>query len=167
MIMSLSIITLFILLVVLFYHQKDEINEYEWDKCCRSGDMSCCFNVGVLGQNKKEFKKAKKYYEIACDGGSADACVNYGNLFMKGIGVKKDDKVMVEYYEKACTFESGKACLFLSTIYSTGSFVEGKDIKKAVFYAKRACKLNEKMCFLEGVFLKNNQLKKADKTGEN
>jgi TPR repeat protein len=50
---------------------------------------------------KKDYKKAKKYFESAAAQGNIEALYNIGYLYQNGFGVKVDMDKAVEYYEKS------------------------------------------------------------------
>lgn len=58
-------------------------------KACDSGDVSGCYNLGLLYKNGSEYIKqyystAKRFYGKACDFGEQIGCDKYNELQHKG-----------------------------------------------------------------------------------
>lgn len=166
-IVSSVIAVLIIIIVAASYIFEEELRDLTTEIRCKKGIPGQCFNLGIFHQDRKDYKKAKKYYKFACDGGYADGCYNYGYLFMDGIGGVEDHEVMVKYYKKGCVFGQWRACNFLSTIYLKGIPGVDKDSKKAIFWAEKTCEFNKEVCVVSSFYLMDGQLEKAEKHAGN
>ena len=154
-------ILIMIVAAVLFYF-KEELRDKTRERLCDKGNAVECFNLGLINQNKKDFKKAKMFYKMGCDGGEANACYNYGHLFMDGIGDVRDRKITEEYYIKACDLDQISACNYLSIFYRIKTPGIKRDSKKGIIYAKRVCELDEKFCNLGEAYFMDGQFEKAE-----
>ncbi len=114
-----------------------------WTKACDLGNMSACFNLGLLYNNgdgvKQDKSKAKELFGQACDSGHMRSCYNLGILYDNGDGIQQDKKKASELYTKVCDSEQNMgACLNLGVLYSTGEGVR-QDKSKAKKLFGKAC----------------------------
>ncbi len=75
------------------------------------------FNLGMLSYDKKDFSKARKYFEKACDLNNGGGCGALGYLYDDGKGVEKNSKKATQYFSKACDLKDGDGCFNLGTLY--------------------------------------------------
>ncbi|GCF03770.1 putative beta-lactamase HcpC [Helicobacter pylori] len=101
------------------------------------------FNLGMLSYDKRDFSKARKYFEKACGLNNGDGCSGLGFLYGSGKGVKQDLIKAAYFYTKACDLKDSCGCSFLGGLYYNGDGVK-QDSKKAVALFEKACKLGYK-----------------------
>ena len=82
-----------------------------YEKACEMGLMDGCSYAGVLLANRgtpysKDFKKATKYFGLACDQKHDLACFNLGSIKYKEGRAKK----AIKYYDIACELGHKGAC---------------------------------------------------------
>lgn len=63
-------------------------------------DLAAIYTAGHGGV-KQDYKRAATWFEIAAEGGIANAAYNLGVLYHQGIGVKQDLKTALSWYQKA------------------------------------------------------------------
>lgn len=102
-------------------------------------DKYASFHLGEYYKDKKEYKKALKYYEVSSRNGSSASNIELGILYEKGLIGKKDVKTALKYYEKAFRNNSDKtqkdiAAYNIGLIYQYGKGEIKKDLKKAKAY---------------------------------
>ncbi|MCI6564383.1 tetratricopeptide repeat protein, partial [Campylobacter sp.] len=78
-----------------FYNNKEYDKAAElYKKACDGGNMSGCFNLGIMYANgngvEKDLGKAVELFKKACDGGNMRGCHNLGVMYTNGNGVEKD-----------------------------------------------------------------------------
>jgi serine/threonine protein kinase len=71
------------------------------------------FNSGV-------YSEARPLFEVACDGGSGEACNYLGVIFFKGDGVKIDNTKAAGFYSQACNAGNATGCSELGYMYLNG-----------------------------------------------
>ncbi len=73
-----------------------------------------CFNLGIEYGNGKgiehDYRKAKYYYEKACNLGMGEGCNSLGFFYGKGMGVNQNISTAKKYFEKACNLDNQKGC---------------------------------------------------------
>lgn len=88
-------------------------------RACRSGDMSGCVRLGSIldggSRDRSIFVQdvwprdwSVALYLHACDGGSAEGCFRYGDMFR--YGYHNDDAIAAEYVSRACQMGYALAC---------------------------------------------------------
>jgi TPR repeat protein len=99
---------------------------------------------GLQALKNKDYIKAEKLWEQACNDGNTKGCFhlsNLGILYKNGEGVKQDYNKAKNLWEIACEnqdYGGGGGCYNLGRMYDMGESVE-PDFKKAVQYYKKAC----------------------------
>jgi len=76
----------------------------------------------------------------ACSLSYGGGCLNLGNLYDNGEGVKKDVFKAVELYEKACSLNDATGFYNLGVLYHNGEGVR-KNLKKAKELYGKSCDL--------------------------
>ena len=88
--------------------------------------------------------------------------MNLGELYLNGLGVKKDDKQARIYFDKACSnhYNESEYCEKAGAIY-----LKAKDYKQAQIYYERACDFGsiESCRILPKIYMENLGVKKDDK----
>ena len=83
-------------------------------KECQQNNYSSCNSLGYMYRDgkgvTKDYGKAMKLYEKACDGGIARGCDNLGYMYRHGKGVTKDRRKAKKLYKKACDLGYTEAC---------------------------------------------------------
>jgi hypothetical protein len=87
---------------------------------------------------QKQYSEAMHLAEQACDGGSADSCVNVGWLYETGHGVARDYSRAASFYQRACDGGSAEGCFNLGADYDAGKGVALNYAQGAVLFQK-AC----------------------------
>ncbi len=87
---------------------------------------------------QKRYSEARHFAEQACDGESADSCVNLGWLYDTGHGVARDESRAASFYQRACDGGSAEGCFNLGADYDTGKGV-AHDYAEAASFFQRAC----------------------------
>jgi TPR repeat protein len=95
--------------------------------------------VNHLGHDDcpKDYRKAKEYYELAANQGSADAQNSLGVLYHDGLGVPQDYRNAKEYYKLAANQGHAFAQRHLGVLYEQGLGVT-QDYGKAMEYYELA-----------------------------
>ena len=76
---------------------------------------------------KKDYLKAAKLLEKACDGNYFESCYNLELLYTNNLGVKQDYHKAAKLFEKACNGKNAQGCYNLGFLY----YYRKKDEKKA------------------------------------
>ena len=119
--------------------------------------MSCYYAAYFLNNGigtKIHKTNAATYYRKACNNKITNGCFNYALAYLRGDGVKKDDKKAFKYLKKACHADSPDtdSCATISELYANGRGVK-KDDKQAFKYAKKACYMGSAVaCDNTGVY---------------
>ncbi|BAF71571.1 tetratricopeptide repeat protein [Sulfurovum sp. NBC37-1] len=74
---------------------------------------------------------------IKCSKGDSHACIQVGQLFEYGEGVKQNLAKAKQYYKKSCQLQLGKGCWNLAHI-----LIKEHNIQAALEYDREGCKLN-------------------------
>lgn len=82
--------------------------------------------------------------ERQCNNGDAGSCLNLGNLYYDGDGVKQDYKKAREFWNKACEMGEADSCSILGYLYEIGQGVK-QDYKKAMEFYGKACDLSSQL----------------------
>ncbi len=103
--------------------------------------FGCASKVDMVkdGLNAKasgDFSLAFKRFKAACDGGEPHGCTGLGNLYLKGEGVKKDEKTARELLQKGCDGGAGGGCFLLGR-----ALAKSGDKSGAKVFFDRACKM--------------------------
>ena len=81
---------------------------------------------------------ANSELERQCNNGDAGSCLNLGNLYYDGDGVKQDYKKASEFWSKSCEMGYALGCGILGDLYYVM-----KDYNKAMEFFGKACDLGE------------------------
>ncbi len=122
--------------------------------CLAQGD----YELAKKHYDSKEYDKAYKLLNKACNDDEMKACSLLGLMYADGSGTQKDYKKARQLYAKACDGGDAKGCLYLGLLCEN----EKEDNKAAEFY-KKACDLGEYSgCYSLGLMqAKNNETKMA------
>lgn len=114
---------------------------------CKNGKE--CNKLAWDYWNKKEFNKAFKVFEKACDLENFEACNTLQLFYKYGIGTQKNEQKSKEYHQKAfelankfCEKDDYKACNLLGQWYRVGLMVQ-EDENKARNLLQKACELRD------------------------
>ena len=115
----------------------------ELERQCNNGNAGSCVKLGFLYYNgdgvKQDYKKAREFYNKACEMGEALGCSALGDLYYN---VKQDYKKAREFWSKACEMGDANGCVLLGFLYQYGEGVR-KDYNKAMEFFGKACDLGE------------------------
>ncbi len=78
------------------------------------------FYKGLEAHQNKDFQRAFRYFENACNLNEGQACFNVGFLYFEGKIVKQDYKQAIKYYQKGCDLDSKEGCFNLALLYEEG-----------------------------------------------
>ena len=89
---------------------------------------------------KKNYVKAREYFESACKAKNAGACNYLGVLYGEGQGVRLDFTKASQYYKTACDLKNVYGCHNLGILYYNGQGVKANKNKAKELFGK-ACDL--------------------------
>lgn len=98
----------------------------------------------VPNDKYERYVKAVEWFDKAARGGNVDAQGYLGYLYVKGYGVRKDEKQGLSLLEKSAIAESPVGCMYLGLNYRTGRVND----RKAFYWLERAEKSNRKHSLL-------------------
>jgi tetratricopeptide (TPR) repeat protein len=100
-------------------------------------DINELYTSGYNFDRQKNYKKAVMWYRKAAEQGHAQAQVNLGTLYSKGLGVGRDYTEAVKWYRKAAEQEHAQAQNNLGVMYSEGQGVV-QDYNEAAKWCSKA-----------------------------
>jgi type II secretory pathway predicted ATPase ExeA len=103
----------------------------------RLNDINELYTSGYNFDRQKNYKEAVRWYRKAAERGHAQAQVNLGTLYSKGLGVGRDYTETVKWYRKAAEQEHAQAQNNLGVMYSEGQGVE-QDYNEAAKWCSKA-----------------------------
>lgn len=86
-------------------------------KAFDKGDMYVCEELGNLYFNKKDYEKAKFYFQKGVEVGIPDCCISLGHMYWDGYGGVKDLKKSEELYKKAIELGDKYGYYWLARVY--------------------------------------------------
>jgi TPR repeat protein len=125
-------------------------------RSCEAGVLDDCNRVGIhfitqrlaRGDDKAgikhDFTEAARYFEKACNGGSALGCYQEG--FVVETGELGDSTKVAELYKKACDGSYAMGCMFLAVDYENGPRGLPRDSAKAAGLYRKAAGLFQVEC---------------------
>jgi len=164
---KIVIISLFLLSLV----EAESIEKIFYKTTCELGkssiNISACNKLAKLYYSPKyekdlDYKEAKKYFSMACEGNSLDACYQLSAIYYQGLGVDKNFTIGHQFSLKACDLGSADACHSVGYImYNLGLTIDRVDKIKAVTYLQKACQKNtSSSCMQLADIYSNKNLKK-------
>jgi tetratricopeptide (TPR) repeat protein len=118
-------------------------------------------NIGWLHETgrgvKRDYTKAREWYEKAAAAGNAVAMSNLGVLYSNGQGVPRNYAKAREWYEKAAAAGNVAAMTNLGVLYSNGQGVPRDYAKAREWYEKAAGAGNAEAMTNLGVLYSNGQ----------
>lgn len=126
-----------------------------YTECCENGVVDGCSRIGLYYRGgfqgiDKDEKKAKNFFQKACDEGNANGCFNLGTMYLKGDVVKQDYSKTIQLYKKACENNEFHACFSLGDMYSQGIGTE-QNRSQAKGYYKKSCEQFGMGCVQAGI----------------
>jgi len=100
-----------------------------WDRCAEQA---------LSAKREGDYVQAHALYRKACEGGSADACGNWGVMFEHGLGVLVDLPESRRLYREACDDGSAHGCVNLGFLLEQGRGVS-RDVGAAAGLYRTAC----------------------------
>ncbi len=100
-------------------------------------NMNELYTSGYNFDRQKNYKEAVRWYRKSAEQGHAQAQVNLGTLYSKGLGVGRDYTEAVKWYRKAAEQEHAQAQNNLGVMYSEGQGVE-QDYNEAAKWCGKA-----------------------------
>lgn len=100
-----------------------------WDRC---GEQA------LAAKRDGEYGRAHSMYRDACEGGSADACGNWGVMFEHGLGIPVDLVEARRLYEVGCEGDSANACVNLGFLHEQGRGA-ARELDRAAALYETAC----------------------------
>ena len=105
-------------------------------------NLACLYKNGHI-DGKRDYVKAKKYYEMAIKYNDATAMNNLGMLYANGqVGGKRDYVKAKELFEKAIKYNNADAMYNLALLYENGHIDGTRDYVKAEELYEMAIKYN-------------------------
>ncbi len=101
-----------------------------WDECAEQA---------LVAKREGDYARAHDTYRLACEGGSTDACGNWGVMFEHGLGVAADPMEARRLYEHACEAGGQHACVNLGFLHEQG-YGAPRDLDRAVTLYRGACR---------------------------
>ncbi len=88
-----------------------------------------CAEAAASDHEVGEYARAHRRYALACEGGVAEACANWGLMFEHGQGVPVDLSRARKLYARACTEDDLEGCVHLgvATLAEHGAVSEVED----------------------------------------
>ncbi|MCA9711614.1 MAG: sel1 repeat family protein, partial [Myxococcales bacterium] len=105
---------------------------------CTAQAWDRCGEEALAAKRAGDYALAHDKYRLACEGGSAEACANWGVMFEHGLGVGADPMEAHRLYERACEQEDAHACVNLGFLYEQGQGV-ARSLDRAVALYDAAC----------------------------
>ena len=110
----------------------------KFENYAREGNVEAMYQAGVYHRDgtagRKDFERAKFWFEAAGYFGHVEALRNVGALYEYGLGTRKDLKKAREFYLKAAKLGSHLAAYELAHVYK-----KQRKFKDARVYLERAC----------------------------
>jgi TPR repeat protein len=69
-----------------------------------------CYESAHASLNAGDAKKARRFFQKACDGEHGPACFQLGLMYRDGNGVRADDDQARQWFEQACRAGSDPGC---------------------------------------------------------
>jgi uncharacterized protein len=113
------------------------------ERQCNEGKLHSCTREGIFYAfgtwgHKKDYVKARLYFEKACNGGNVEGCKELGTLYRYGRGIERNYAKSLDLYTKACTGKERFGCYYAAEQYQYGHG-PAKNIEKAKEYFAKAC----------------------------
>jgi TPR repeat protein len=141
------------------------------DLACARLAWSCYHAIGIDRDEDEAQRWARRGLtgvQAAAADGDADAQTNLGNMYLKGLGVDKDEKAAVNWYRKAAEKGNAQAMNNLGGSYANGHGVQ-KDEKAAVSWYRQAADKGDAdaMTNLGGMYADGRGVEKDEKKAVN
>jgi len=109
-----------------------------------SRKVRACYALGKFYYYAKEnkfqnYKKARKYLQIACKGNEESACYMLSAIYYQGLGVDKNFTIGNKYSLQACNLGNPHSCQSLGYVWSVGQGTGKIDKEKSAKYLDKAC----------------------------
>ena len=119
-------------------------------KACHDENMTACNNLGEGYKKTKEYDKAFKYLNMACEDEDI-SCNSLADLYEEGQGVKQDKEKAFNLRLDSCGYLPNH-CADIGIQYETGDRVD-KDPFKAVKFYHSGCIImkEDKSCYRLGM----------------
>ena len=145
----------------------NENEAIKWlDKATTQNEPMALFFQGMMNYKKKDFIKAKEWWEKAIAKGEPESMTGTASLYEEGNGVQQDNNKALEWLQKASDTGSAEGSIRLAFSYEEGKLGLEKNDEKAFTYMERAAiqgseagsRLVSKM-YLEGRGVVRNEIK--------
>jgi len=142
-----------LILILVFMVNVEAGSLQKLKKSCKRKDANSCLDVGILYQMgkrvKKDYKKAKFYYEKACNLKNKEGCMYLADAYYFGEGTSQNYTLAKKYYKHSCKLHHKPACKSLQV-----TIKEEEQIKSAQKELERL-KQEQKQLVLEAELLDN------------
>lgn len=126
-----------------------------FNQACIGNSIEACNSIVEMIQDKKIFKKDPKeaqktiekivhFYNVSCQDGDMDSCLNLGKMHYKGVGLEQDKEKAYSFFKTACEKGNGKSCN--KVILYTSWEDDYSDNQKLWFYEKGCDKNDSDSC---------------------
>lgn len=89
--------------------------------CYKEGGFKICQYLAEQYENKKDWKNAIKFYDLACNGGLPVACKIIAEKYEKGLVIQQNLEQAKEYYGKYCDLGFEDGCKEYKRLNNTNS----------------------------------------------
>ncbi|MBR6058167.1 MAG: sel1 repeat family protein [Lentisphaeria bacterium] len=126
--------------------ESDKIDAAHLEKLAKAGNDNAQLAIGKcyfdgVGGVKQNYKKAVKYFEMACENNNASAFFNLGICYDGGYGVKQDINKAIEYYNRAADMDVPEAMTKMAVIAEQkGDYTTAlKNLRKLAILGNPVC----------------------------
>ena len=136
----------------------DKVSVENLEKIAKAGNDNAQLAIGKcyfdgVGGVKRNYKKAFKYFVMACDNGNASAYFNVGLCYDGGYGVAQNVNKAIEYYNKAAEMDVPEAMNKMAVIAEQkGDYaVALKNLRKLALLGNPVCMRKVATMLLNGL----------------
>jgi TPR repeat protein len=96
-------------------------------------------DAGEIFLALKDYVTAAAMFRRGCDDGIAIACSKLGDIYLKGLGLTRDELKAVSLYRKACNGGEPNGCSNLGQMYENGRGGVALNYAQAISFYRKAC----------------------------
>lgn len=108
------------------------------EKLADEGDIDSQYNLATLHFKNNNFSMAKYWFEKAAENGEKESQYQLGNMYLQGIGLKKDLSKAFYWYKEAALKNHEKAQHNLGIFYIQGEIVKQNEQEAISWFKKSA-----------------------------
>ncbi|KAK8841347.1 hypothetical protein M9Y10_026961 [Tritrichomonas musculus] len=118
----------------------------------KSFTLKSIYKLGEIYENgygvKKNYTKAREYYELAAKKNFHRACLKLGDFYKNGLGVQINMKKSIDYYFISFEQRDKNAAFNLGNFYENGIGVK-QDYRRAIYFYNKAAHFKNFNAFLK------------------